>query len=208
MEGVRGEEFLRWAAGVGIGFDPRYPDSRRLCLLPTREHARFWGLPADPAAWPHFVASLLDGLDEWASGFLWPRSGTWPESRQSQQYNEGVRDVVLRGAGVPDGWAGAVRIERDEEEALLAVLFVYMAFGWCVDDDLFFIPNHGRQLLQTDHHDVIHAVCASEGRVLKLVGDMAKACYELPTEPPDWTFKRPAWMAGAVPDAPEDRPRD
>ena len=58
-----------------------------------------------------------------------------------------MRDVMLRGAGIPDGWRGAVRFERDEENVLLAVLFAYLAFGWCVDDDLFLVPDHGRQLL-------------------------------------------------------------
>jgi len=201
MEAVSGAEFLRWAAGVGVGFDERYPDSRYLSLLPPRDHARFWVLPADPATWPHFAASLLSGLDEWAAGLLWPCAGDWPDSRRSKSYNEGVRDVVLRGAGVPDEWRGAVRFERDEENVLLAVLFAYLAFGWGRDDDLFFVPDHGRQLLHTSHHDVIHAQCTSEERVQKLVGHMAKEGYELPTEPPDWTFKRPAWMSsgGAEP---------
>lgn len=154
-------------------------------------------MPSDPSAWPHFAASLLDGLDEWDSGFLWPRSdGRWPDPAQSQSYNEGVRDVLLRGAGIPGGWGGAVRFGRDEEEALVAVLYAFLAFGWCVDDDLFFVPDHGRQLLHTDHHDVIHVECASEERVQRLVAHMVEAGYELPTELPDWTFKRPAWMGG------------
>jgi hypothetical protein len=197
MEAVSGEDFRRWTAGHGIGVDPRYPDSGCLSVLPPADYARFWVVPADPATWPHFVASLLGGLDEWATGLLWPRSGSWPQSGRSPSYNEGVRDVMLRGAGIPDGWAGAVRFERDEEDALVAVLFAAMAFGWCADDDLFFVPDHARQLLQTDHHDVIHAECRSEERVLELVAHMAAAGYELPAEPPDWTFKRPAWMGGA-----------
>jgi hypothetical protein len=210
METVPAEEFLRWAVGAGIDFDPRYPDSRCLSLVPPRDHARFWALPGDPARWPHFVASLLGGLDKWATGLLWPRSGGWPHSSRSQSYNERVLDVVLRGAGVPDGRAGAIRFDRDEEGPLLAVVFAHLAFGWCVEDDLFFVPDHGRQLLQTDHHDVIHAECASAARARKLVRHMADAGYELPTEPPDWTFKRPAWMgSGRVsPGSPTDRRRD
>src|SRR5262249_22739817 len=101
MEAVPEEDFVRWSAGVGIEIDPRYRESRCLCLLPPSEHARFWVLPSDPAALPHFAASLLGGLDEWDSGLLWPRSGSWPDPGQSQSYNEGVRDVLLRGAGIP-----------------------------------------------------------------------------------------------------------
>jgi hypothetical protein len=191
MKPVAGEVFLRWIAGVGIGVDP---NSHCLRLLPSREHARFWVIPADPASWPHFLASLLSGLDEWDAGYLWPRFGRWPEPGRSPSYNAGVRDVVLRGAGVPGGWAGAMEFGRDDEDSLLAVLFAYLAFGWCTEDDLFFIPDHGRQLLQTDHHNVVHVDCAGEERVRELVAHMAGAGYTLPAEPPDGTFRRPGWM--------------
>lgn len=195
MEAVGSQDFLRWANGVGIGFDPRYPESGCLSMLPPDEHTRFWVLPADPGAWPEFVGSLLDSLDDWRSGLLWPRSGSWPQSPQSA--GDGIRSVILRGAGVPVDWPGAIRFRRDEEDALIAVLYAYLAFGWCVDDDLFFIPDHGRQLLQTDHHDVVHVQCQSGDRVRKLVEQMANAGYDLPTDLPDETFKRPAWMDNA-----------
>lgn len=196
MQPVSRVEFLRSVADRGIGVDPRYPDSDCLTILPPTDHRRFWVVPGDPAGWPYFVASLLGGLDEWATGLLWPRSGHWPKSEQSQSYNAGVRDIILRGAGIPDGWAGAIQFDCDEEDALVAVLFAFVAFGWCGDDDVFFIPDHARQMLQTDHHDVIHAECRSEERVLQLVAHMAEKGYDLPAEPPDWTFKRPAWMGG------------
>jgi hypothetical protein len=210
MKAVSSEEFLRWATDHDVGVDPRYPDSGCLSVLPPTDHARFWVVPGDPATWPHFIASLLGGLDEWATGLLWPRSGCWPKFGQSQSHNEGVRDVLLRGAGIPDGSSGAVRFSRDEEDVLVAVLFAFVAFGWCMDDDLFFIPDHARQLLQTDHHDVIHAECRSKQRVLELVAHMAAEGYELPDEPPDWTFKRPAWMGAgeAEPDATANGGRD
>jgi hypothetical protein len=207
METLSEEGFLRWAAGVGIGFDPRFPESRSLNLLPPRDEARFWILPADPAIWPHLAGSLLSGLDEWDSAYLWPRSGSWPDAGQSRSYTEGVRDVLLRGAGIPAGRRVAVRFSHDEETLLVSVLYAYMTFGWCMDDDLFFVPDHGQQLLQTDHHDVIHVRCASEERVQSLVGHMADAGYQLPGELPDATFKRPAWMDSVEPDSTRDRPR-
>jgi hypothetical protein len=199
MELLRSEDFWRWAAGVGIGLDPEYAEAGQLALLARNDHARFWELPSDPAVWPHFAASLLEALDEWDTGLLWPRWGQWPDPARSQSRNDGVRDVVLRGAGVPGGWEGAVRFRREEEPTLLAILFSYLAFGWCVRDDLYFVPDHGRQLLMTSHHDVIHAEGLSEERVQWLVADMAEAGYDLPTEPPDWTFKRPAWMGSGRP---------
>jgi hypothetical protein len=197
MESVPADEFMRWAASVGIGFHPGYPDSKCLSLLPPGDHARFWVLPFEPATWPHFIASLVDGLDDWETGYLWPRAGRWPTPAQGLGLNDGVRMVLLRGAGIPFGSAAAVRFDRDTEGELFAVLYAYLAFGWCTDDDLFFVPDHGRQLLQTDHHDVVHIKCRTEERVLELVEHMSKMEYELPKEPPDWTFKRPAWMGGS-----------
>jgi hypothetical protein len=194
MEAILNERFLDWAAGMGIRFDPRYPDARCLAMMPPRQFARFWELPGDPAAWPHFAASLLEGLDSWSAGYLWPRSGRWPAAEDSSSINEDVLDVVLRGAGIADGWCGGIKFNLDESDKVIAVLFAYLAFGWCVDDDLFFVPNHGWQVFQTDHHDVIHVECAAEARVLQLVAHMENEGYPLPTAPPDDTFKWPSWM--------------
>lgn len=91
---------------------------------------------------------------------------------------------------------------------IIAVLYAFLAFGWCVDDDLFFVPDHGQQLLQTDHHDVIHVEWASEERVQRLVAHMADAGYELPRDVPDWTFKCPEWMNDSSPNTSSERPRD
>jgi hypothetical protein len=199
MEAIRNEEFLTWAARAGIGFDPSYPEASCLRFLPPCDFSRFWTLPDDPRTWPHFAGSLLEGLDCWSAGFLWPRSGQWPVAEHSSSYNEGVRDVVLRGAGIFDGWSGAIRFEHAEEDQILAVMFVFLAFGWCVDDDLYFIPDHGRQIVQTDHHDVVHVECLEENRIQEFVEHMAGAGYELPTELPDQTFIWPYWM-GENPD--------
>jgi hypothetical protein len=167
MEAISTPDFFRWASGVGVGFDPRYPDARSLRL--SRDHARFWVLPGDPAAWPHFVGSYLDGFDEWNSGFLWPCSGAWPVLGQAGTDAEAVRHIVLRGADVPSGWDGALRFGKSDYDSIIAIVFAYLVFGGCIDDDLFVVPDHGHQLIQTDHHDVIHVECGSEDRVLKFV---------------------------------------
>lgn len=198
MESVSRDEFLRWAGDVGVGLDQRYSEPRCLTLIPPRKHNRFWVLPPEPASWPNIIMAVLAGLDEWRVGFLWPRSGGWPDPKRLASPIDNVRDVILRGAGIPGGFAGAVRVRRDEEVALYAVLFAYLTFGWCVEDDLFFVPDHGKQIVQTDHHDVIHVQCNSEERVLKFATFMADAGYKLPNVPPDWTFKRPDWMGSAA----------
>ncbi len=197
MQLVKEEDFLTWASGLGLGFDPRYPGARSFGFVPPRDGcARFWMLSGDPATWPEFVASFFGGLDQWSMGFLWPRSGRWPSAAQSTLLNERVCAVIRRGAGIPEGWPGALRFEQGEQDTIIAVLFAHLVFGWCVDDDLYFVPDHGRQSIQTDHHDVVHVECATEARVREFVAHMAKAGYALPTEPPDETFKRQSWMDG------------
>jgi hypothetical protein len=159
-----------------------------------KDHARFWELPRDPATWTHIADSILEGLDPWAWGHLWPKSQRWPEATNSTADFSRVSDVMLRGAGIPDGWAGAVRYDRGETDKLLTVLFVYLAFGWHTFQDLYFIPDHGMQIVVTSHHDVIHVLCQTEERIRDFVGHMQKVGYELPTELPDETFLRPSWM--------------
>jgi hypothetical protein len=197
VDAINSHDFLRWAASAGIGTHPRYPESGCLSLLPFRDHARFWLVPGNPAARPHFSYSVLGGLDPWSQVLLWPRSGTWPTTGGGS-LNERVRQVVLRGAGVPAGWIGALQFQYHEADEVVAVLFAYLSFAWCTADDLFVIPDHGKQLVQTDHHGVIHVECGSEPRVAEFVAHMAAEGYELPTAPPDWTFKRPAWMGAAA----------
>lgn len=193
-EQISTAEFLAWAAGLGVGFHPEYPGC--LGLLPPRDSTRFWVLPADPAAWPHLIETVLDCVDDWNFGSVWWRSGTWVD-----QEDHPVRSVLWRGAGIPPGWAGAVRFSRDERPAVVAILYASLAFGWHSEDDIYFVPDHGRQVIKTDHHGVLHVTCADDARIGTFVEQMAAADYPLPTEPPDWTFKWPPWMGPRPPGA-------
>ena len=65
METVQGEDFLRWAAGAGIGFDPRYPESRCLTLLPPRNTL---GSGSSPRTRRHGRTSLPHCWTAWMSG--------------------------------------------------------------------------------------------------------------------------------------------
>lgn len=199
MELLSVPEFLEWAGGVGVGFDDRYPDARHLTLILACDHRRFWALPDYFTAWPNFIASLLDGLDPWSTLTVWPRSQRWPHSRTAEDIDERVRDVMFRGAGIPVGWPGAVRFEKRELDSVLGIVFVTFTFGWCSLDDLCLVPDHGRQLIHTDHHDVAHVGCRDEARVQTFVAHMNARGYPLPVAPPDATFRWPEWM-GPEPD--------
>ena len=193
-EAVSADDFLAWAAGADIGFDPRYPGTDCLSLLPPGESSRFWMLPDHPYSIPHLVETVLNGLDRWEAGYLWPRIGRWPTWADPGLPNERVRDVVWRGLGMADGWAGAARVRHDECPTVAAALFASLALGGDSCSDLYFVPDHGRQIVWAGHHDAIHVECADEARILELIRHMEGAGYALPTEPPDATFRWPAWM--------------
>ena len=99
---------------------------------------------------------------------------------------------------IPDGTEGAVRFEAAEADLVKDLIGNVMSLGWCVDDDLLVIPDHGRQILKTDHHGVVHVNFASESRVEEYVRHMARAGFLLPTDTPDDTFRRPRWMGNLV----------
>lgn len=151
-------------------------------------------MPGRAAEVPFFVSHLLAGLDPWAECVLWPRGGAWPRAGGVERPGDQVRGVVLQGAGIPAGCEGAVRYGAGEADKLVAVLFAHLVFGWSVPDDLFVVPDHARQMLQTDHHDVVHVAFADEAGVEPFVRHMANEEYLLPKEPPDPTFKKPGWM--------------
>jgi hypothetical protein len=101
---------------------------------------------------------------------------------------------VLSAVGIPDRFVGAVRLDEGETAQILTLGFVYSAFGSCVSDDLFIIPDHGGPILYTSHHEVIHANFGEHAQIKSFVDCMAAAGFLLPTEPPDETFRWPSWM--------------
>lgn len=203
MQMLETPAFLEWSLKRGIGFDPRYPDSHELCFLPPEDFSRFWTYPSGPETWPYFIDAILSGLDDWSTGVLWPRTGIWPSSKNSTFRHQKVRDIILRGAGVGDGVSGAILFERAEEDVLLTILYAYRALDFFFDD-LFFVPDHGWQIIQASHHDVFHVEFSDDERMGEFIQHMKTKGYELPKVPPDWTFIWPSWMTQAEEDSVEN----
>lgn len=191
---ISADKFLAWTDTVGIAPDGRYAPPQCLVYVPHRPHHRFWAVPGRAAELPFFVSHLLAGLDPWSACVVWPRGGVWPQLYGDDRPGDQVRRIILGGAGVPAGYEGAVRFTAAEADKLTAVVFAHLVLGWSVPDDLFIIPDHGRQMLQTDHHDVVHVEFAEAEAVEPFVRHMAEEEYLLPADPPDQTFKRPDWM--------------
>jgi hypothetical protein len=87
-------------------------------------------------------------------------------------------------------------VNRSEREALVTLLFSTTVFGWSVNEDVYVVPDHARQILQTDHHhDVVHVSFPAHGDMEDWVAKMSEEGFDLPHDPPDATFKRPSWMS-------------
>jgi hypothetical protein len=61
-------------------------------------------------------------------------------------------------------------------------------------DDVYVIPDHAKQVIQTSHHDVLHVEFRDNARIDSFVAAMAAQEFLLPGEVPDETFKTPHWM--------------
>src|SRR4051812_1169574 len=195
MQTIAEEEFLRWAAGHGLRLDARYPHSAVLHFVGDSE-SRFWLVPPEPERRPYLLASVLELMDHWHACYVWRHLGRWPDpnSVDVRRTNDVVECRILEGLGVPRGTAEVLNFERDELPALLSLLFSTTVFGWSVAQDLYVVPDHGRHILQTDHHEVIHVSFRDAGDVQHWISEMAKRGFKLPEDVPDSTFKRPSWM--------------
>ena len=193
MEYVPRDEFLARVARHGIAPDPRYAEPRCLIHLPDRPHHRFWIAPGYTREFPGFIAAMLDGLDPWATIDLWPRN-RWRHASALARPEDAIFGAILRGAGVRPDFDGAVRFTPETRPELTTALFATLLFGWKTSHDYFVVPDHGRQMIQSDHHDVFHVSFAEASGIDPFVARMLAAGHPLPTDVPDPTFKRPAWM--------------
>ncbi len=195
MEFITQERFLKRIRNLGIDFDERYPGSYSLDFTSHCDFARFWVLDVYPFNWPLLIDALMNALDPWDQGVLYPRLGQWPTFARNSPLELRAQGVMLKALGIPDGLQGASSFQQTEKDLLNAIMFIVMAFAGDPCDDLYFIPDHGRYFLMTSHHDVVHLKCSSEASIQHVVRNLEEKGWRLPTELPDETFKRPSWMA-------------
>jgi hypothetical protein len=195
MRSLPEEEFLRWAASKSLGLDPKYPHSAVLDFRGGSE-SRFWGVPPEPERRPYLIASLLELMGDWQICYVWRHLGSWPDPStvDSRRVNDVVECRILQGLGLPLGTADIVLFDPRDQPALIALLFSTTVFGWSVGEDLYVVPDTGRYIVKTDHHDVIHVSFHDAREIEQWVSEMARRGFDLPEDLPDSTFKRPSWI--------------
>jgi hypothetical protein len=189
--------FLRWAADRGIALDPRYPESFVLQFVHGAGDARFWSVPSRPERRPYFLGSMLELMGNWKSCCVWRHLGGWPREVDPLRINDVVEHQILTGLALPMGTADVIEFAAAESAALITLLFSTTVFGWSVGQDVYVVPDHGRCLLQTDHHEVVHVDVRDSTDLASWVSEMEKRGFALPEDVPDPSFKRPVWLPEA-----------
>ena len=194
MRSLSEKQFLDWASTRGIGVDENYPQLAVLTFKPDPNEDRFWETPPNPERRPYFALSLLELMGDWQSCYVWRHMGSWPESADALRINDNVELQILSGLGLPLGTADIVEFTRNELHKLVTLIFSTTIFGWSVGEDLYIVPDHGRFIVKTDHHNVVHVSFRNVADRDEFVKEMSSSGFSLPEELPDETFKRPDWM--------------
>lgn len=192
MRLVSETQFLQWAALSGVELDPQWSQAggtRWLKFQGGEAAQRFWVVPNDPRGLLTFISALLSALDAWETCSVLKREGGW-----TYTHEQDGRRPLLDALGIPESQEPALEVGAAESPALLLLIMTQLAFGWCAHDDLWLVPDHGKQVFFTDHHGVIHVEFQQPRSVAGFVERMSAAGFELPTEPPDESFRWPAWM--------------
>lgn len=189
MRWVNERQCLAWAAERGVELDPQWSHAgtRWLRFRGDGGAARFWCTPEPGRALLTFAAALLRSMDPWKTCSVLKREGGFYTEYDDRGSILGI--VGLQGTGHP-----AVELAATESGTLLIILMSQLAFGGCTDDDIWIIPDHGQQLLFTDHHGAAHLVVRQPESIAESVERITSAGFELPSRPPDRTFRWPDWM--------------
>jgi hypothetical protein len=183
------DEFLQRAAGLGIELDTRFEPPQTLTYVTSQSASRFWPTPVDLDELLVFLTGALEALDPWTSCWVYKRAAGWFSAEDEDQ-----RGKVLQSIGIPAGSADVLSIDAGERASLLLALLTQVGFGWKVTDDVFVVPEHGRQLLWIDHAEAVFVLFRDAAAVESFVAAMAAAGFPLPSEPPNTSFAWPDWM--------------
>lgn len=188
------DSFLNWAKHKGLTLDNRYPNAAVLRFEECEGDDRFWEVPHEPERRPYFIATLLDLAEEWSSCFCWRHLGSWPEAPDPGRLNDRIEYTILKGIGLPLGTRRIAEFGRADLDDLITLVFSTTIFGWSVGEDLYLVPDHAGQIIQTDHHGVVHVSSRSSEDIARFVEGMKAHGFDLPQEVPDSTFKPPKWV--------------
>ena len=185
-------EFRQLAATFGFGPSPEYPSSDHWVSLRTElELRRYWAYP-DEAGAPAFARALLEAGGPAETYWIRPSRGDWFDRLRPGEGWSSVWDTLVLAYGVPSGHVGAVGLSS-QDPRLEAFLSLQLIMGTSLISDAVVLPSHGHHLWFFEHHDVVWAEFSDEETLATHIASLRAAGYELPSEPPDDTFKPQGW---------------
>jgi hypothetical protein len=114
-----------------------------------------WEYPGGAHGTPGFILNALDAIESWTEIYAYRRSDTWHCTDENEPEGQ-MCSFIFRAVGVPAVDSAVFVFSKSDIDALATLVLATLCFGWCVYDDLFLVPDHGRQILYFDHHDVVH----------------------------------------------------
>jgi hypothetical protein len=178
MKAIAVEEFLNWASCHGIGVDPEYAKNwpRNLSFSTADADWRYWVIPENSHGIVRLLQALVEGLGQWQSIYLWPKSTSWLDEIQEDDNPVG-RFAANSLKGISDG-REALLFNRDESETLYTLAFCVAAFGWSWVSDIYLVPDSGDVVLMIDHHQAVWAKFQSKPRCDAYVESLRLAGFD------------------------------
>lgn len=196
MQTISQDVFLHRLAERGIIPDPQFPRLEHLIFRMNQDDLRYWEYPDEASKVPHFINAVVKAIGADQRYWIYPRCGAWSLGADAAAWPQSqIWRVLLRSMGIPDGFIGAVAMDPEERDSLLALLFLQVTLGPSAHIDTLVIPDAGDALIFFEHHEVVHMRFRDSERLLDAITVMEGAGYPLPSGPPDETFKPLPWKA-------------
>jgi hypothetical protein len=156
MQRMDDARFLAWVTEGGIEDRSRSEANLHLDFPGELRHGRTWPAPDDPDALARWLGAIVRAASP--DGPWWVRRrygpGWWPGEDGAPPSPELERAAAA--AGVPRGFAGALRFGADEWDAMAALLESYATWEWGMGEDLFVIPEDRSCIVLLCHDEEAH----------------------------------------------------
>ena len=192
MRTVPEAEFLSWVAEAEIGVDPEYAENwpRNLSFRTEDQESRYWLYPKTLRELEPFLGKVLEGVGG-GELFLWAKCDGWSDDLREES---AVCAAALADIRAKVDSEDAVAFGPQDRAKLLLVLALAVSFGWSWPTDLYVLSEKRDVILMFDHHDCVWASFRGKEVCDTFVAHMREAGHDLPTSPPDETFKPADWM--------------
>jgi hypothetical protein len=198
MRLVSRHEFLREITRRGIVLSGTRRGYEYLAYSRTDTDDRFWFFPEEEGT--RFLHAVLSGLGMWQHCWCWKRGRDWRANRVEPhaKWPSPAFDVSLYRVRhrirplLPAQFKGALLYTYEELPDIVAMALMTANTAWCVDDDLYLVPDHGQQILMVCHHEDVHVDFRDPVLIPSFVDSLAAKGFELPTRlrepgtPPRW----------------------